>query len=108
MKFFDFFFHKLDISRFYGKPMHRADDSLDDESENVEGFVNEAGSSEKDSDSYESSSDQSYAEMNTSPDNDDMNEAEDQNNKPPGPAQNDWVKNVMTTSRIYRIYHFHR
>ena len=68
----------MDSSRFYGKPMHRADDNSDDENDNLKDSVYKTESSELDSDSHESSSDQSYGEMNTNQDDDVMSEADDQ------------------------------
>ena len=97
MKILDFF-QKMDNSRFYSKPMHQADDSSDDQSDNLKDSLYEAGSSELESDYLKSSSNQSYAEMNTTKDDDDTSQAEDQTNQPPEPTQNDWVNIVMATS----------
>ena len=104
MKSFDFF-QKTVRSRFHGKPIHRTDDSSDDESDNLEVSAYEAGTSEIDSDSHESSSDQSYVDMNTTQDDDDMSETDDRTKQPPGPAQNDWLNNIIATSSRYIPFH---
>ena len=86
-------FQKMDSFTFYGKPMNRAHDTSDDESENLEDSDYQVGSSESDSDTH--------AEMNTTQDDEDTSEAEEQTNQSPEPAQNDWANNVIATSRIY-------
>ena len=45
MKFL-IFFQKMDSLKFYGKPMHRTDDSSDDESDNLDDYVYETESRE--------------------------------------------------------------
>ena len=62
----------MDKTRFYGKPMHRADDSSDDERDDLEDSVYETESSELESDYHISNSVQSFGEMNTTKDDDDI------------------------------------
>ena len=62
----------MDSPKFYGKPLHRTDDSSDDESDDLDHSVYETESTELENDSHESSSDQSYGEMNTTQDDADM------------------------------------
>ena len=68
----------MDSFRLYGKLIHQADDSSDDETDNLEQSVYETNSSELDNDSLGSSSDQSYGEFNTIQDDKNTSDSEDQ------------------------------